>query len=41
MIIIPDINARGDVAWYGVDAKDLDYEIYLYEASTGAIKAAY
>src|SRR3989337_944047 len=34
----PDINTRGDVAWYGVDEKDNDYEIYLYDASTGAIR---
>ena len=26
------------MVWYGVDPKDLDYEIYLYEASTGDIR---
>jgi Tol biopolymer transport system component len=31
----PQINARGDVVWYGHDGKDS--EIFLFESSTGTI----
>src|SRR4030065_243367 len=34
----PDINSRGDVVWYGYDASTYNYEIYIYEASTGVTR---